>query len=155
MQPGQSPKLTSQSHTNFSPHISSGSLLSWSRKPMTSEQTLKKNYSQYDDILKGLFIYYNLITEIQMYWYNKEKEKSHDESLQKGNRPHVKANHQIHFIQLRYMLSKEKKKKTKWVQWNHDLPIRNFFTLNLKLSVQRAVRISTGKIFQVSTIWWK
>ena len=105
---------------------------------------------------RALFIYCNLITEMQMHGYNKEWEKCHEERLQKNTRPHVKVDHQIHIIQLRFTLSNKKKKtKTNWVQWNHDLPIRNFFALNSKCPVQCAARISTCKILQESTIRWK
>ena len=45
-----------------------------------------------------------------MYSYNKEREKCYEESLQKSTRPHVKVDHQINIIQLRFTLSNEKKK---------------------------------------------
>lgn len=102
---------------------------------------------------RALFIYCNLITEMQMYSYNKEREKCHEESRQKSTRPNVKVDHQKHIIQLRF--TNKKKKQTNWVQWNHVLPISNFFALNLKRPVQGAARISTGKILQESTIRWK
>ena len=149
-----SAKLTSQIHTNFSPHIRSWSFLStfqgsqWTNiwKRITADMTISS---------RALFIYCNLITEMQMYGCNQEREKCHEESLQKSTRSNVKVDHQIHIIQLRFTLSDKKKKQTNWVQWNRFLPIRNFFALNLKRPVQSAARISTGKILQESTIWWK
>ena len=81
---------------------------------MTNEQTLEKKLQPIRRYLQGLnlFIYCNLITEMQMYSYTKEREKCHEESLQKSTRPRVKVDHQIHIIQLRFTLS-NKKNKTK------------------------------------------
>jgi len=38
----------------------------------------------------------------------KNERSGHKESLQKGARPHVKADHQIHILQLRYLLYNNK-----------------------------------------------